>query len=40
MKDSRIYLIHIRYCINRIKQHTTGGEAAIRENLRGLGYGA
>jgi uncharacterized protein with HEPN domain len=39
MKDSRVYLIQIRDCINRIKQYTTGGEAAIRENLRGLGYG-
>ena len=29
MKDSRVYLIHIRDCINRIKQYTVEGKEII-----------
>ena len=34
MKDSRIYLIHIRDCLARIKDYTIGGKQVLFENLK------
>jgi uncharacterized protein with HEPN domain len=34
MKDSRIYLIHIRDCINRIQQYTIEGKDAVLRNIQ------
>lgn len=34
MKDSRVYIIHIRDCISRIEQYTSEGESAFFEDLK------
>jgi uncharacterized protein with HEPN domain len=34
MKDSRIYIIHIRDCLNRIEAYTTEGKAAFFEDIK------
>ena len=34
MKDPRIFIIHIRDCINRIETYTEEGKAAFLEDLR------
>ena len=34
MRDSRIYLIHIRDCIARIKEYTSEGKQAFLEDLK------
>lgn len=34
MKDSRIYLIHIRDCITRIKQYTVEGKQGFYEDIK------
>ncbi len=34
MKDSRIYLIHIRDCINRIKQYTFEGKEVFFNDIK------
>ena len=33
MKDSRLYLIHIRDCIARIRDYTQGGKDEFMENV-------
>jgi len=34
MKDSRIYLIHIRDCISRIKQYTVEGKEVFFQDIK------
>ena len=34
MKDGRVYLIHIRDCINRIKQYTLEGKEVFFNDLK------
>ena len=34
MKDDRLYLIHIRECIERIEQYTVGGKDAFFADLK------
>ncbi len=34
MKDSRVYLIHIRDCIGRIKQYTVDGKEVFFEDIK------
>ena len=34
MKDDRLYLIHIRECIERIEQHTLGGKDAFFADIK------
>lgn len=34
MKDSRIYLIHIRDCITRIKQYTVEGKQVFFQDIK------
>lgn len=34
MKDSRIYLIHIRDCISRIKQYTVDGKEVFFQDIK------
>ena len=34
MKDSRIYLIHIRDCIGRIKQYTRDGKEVFFQDIK------
>jgi len=34
MKDSRVYLIHIRDCINRIQQYTLEGKEVFFNDMR------
>lgn len=29
MKDSRLYLVHVRDCLTRIRDYTQGGKPAI-----------
>ena len=32
MKDSRLYLIHVRDCLTRIRDYTQGGKAEFMQN--------
>lgn len=34
MKDGRVYLIHIRDCINRIKQYTIEGKEVFLNDMK------
>ncbi len=34
MKDSRVYLVHIRDCINRIEEYTTEGKSVFFGDLK------
>ena len=34
MKDSRVNLIYIRDCINRVKQYTVDGKAAFIDDIK------
>ena len=34
MRDDRLYLIHVRECIERIEQYTTDGEHAFFQDTR------
>lgn len=34
MKDSRVYLVHVRDCINRIEAYTVAGKAAFFADLK------
>ncbi|MBD2500602.1 HepT-like ribonuclease domain-containing protein [Anabaena azotica] len=34
MKDSRVYLIHIRDCIDRIKQYTIAGKESFFNDIK------
>ena len=34
MKDDRLYLIHIRECIDRIEQYTPGGKDAFFADIK------
>ena len=34
MKDSRVYLIHIRDCISRIKQYTIDGKEIFLQDIK------
>ncbi len=32
MKDQRLYLIHIKECVEKIEQYTEGGEASFSDD--------
>jgi uncharacterized protein with HEPN domain len=34
MKDSRVYLIHIRDCITRIRQYTVEGKEVFYKDIK------
>ena len=34
MKDDRLYLIHVRECIDRIEQYTLGGKDAFFTDVK------